>query len=342
LCPTFQFNQTGPEDVSGNDQFCEFTTRMLGSVERSLVNDRPDLIVYDFMAFAGRILTRRWGVPAIQTSPFYAFGEQDFEGQVDHAAFRSLLLKHANTISQFLARHNVVSRNYRTEKEELNIYLFPRILQPNDAQFGADCFFAGRCAAERLIPGRWIDHSEGRPIALLAMSTIFATVNSNSDVPEHFKLCIDVLSRNGWHVVVAPGERCDRSILEPLPAHCELIHYTTYLKVLPRADVLFFMSGIISTAEAVYHGVPMIAITNGVAEFEWQAQRIVELGLGLHVSKSEMSSAAMYTAAVRLLRSPDVLARVREVRYRVRREPGAEDAANRIEDYLHTRLPDRV
>jgi len=288
------------------------------------------------MALAGRILANRWSIPAIQTSPFYAFHEDDsFESQVEHIEFRNVQVEHGRIMAQFLRRYGVASSNYRVDKEKLNIYLFPRVLQPNSARFGNNCFFAGRCAAERLPTGQWQDNTDGRPIALIAMSTLLSVIKRNVSVPEYFKMCIDALPGLGWHVVLAIGERCNAEALAPLPAHCEIIQHTSYLRVLPRAKLLVFMSGIASTAEAAFHGVPMVAISEGVGEYEWQADHIVELGIGAHIRKGDTNAENIRKAAIQLSGDVGTLHKLKEIQRSVRGEPGGEDAANRIEVYLN-------
>jgi MGT family glycosyltransferase len=312
-----------------------YSQRMLEDITPFYDANRPSLVLYDFMALAGRILVKRLGVPAIQTSPFYGFLEDDFAGQVKHEVFRTELLNHAENISLFLDTYGIRSLNYRVDKERLNLYLFPRALQPRGAEFGEHCYFAGRCPGERVVRAHWEDQSGGRPIALVSMTNLRSTGTSMIEVPAHFSASIDALSGLGWHIVLSLNERCDRSLLHPLPPHCEIIHPSALLKVLARARVLFFNSGIMTTAEAAYHGVPMAAITEGHPEFEWQGERIAELGIGVHIRKEAMNSANLREAAIRLSSDRMLLDRVRQIKREVRREPGAEEVADRIEEYIH-------
>jgi MGT family glycosyltransferase len=324
-----------PERGTREDIVVRFSAEMLEQISPFYQRHRPDLIIYDFMAFAGLIIARNLSVPAVQTSPFYALTVSEFEQQVRHATFRKAMLDHAAVVARFLNQHGVENANYRCHREALNIYLFPRVLQPNSAFLGEDSFFAGRCAVERAVPGQWSDHSGGRPIALVAMSTLHAASSAAAfEVPRYYRMCMEGLSSQGWHVVLCVAERCDASSLMPLPEHCEIVPYTAYLRVLARARVLFFMSGTISTTEAAYRGVPMIAVTEGVGEFEWQADRIAEVGIGAHVRKDEVSADHLSATAMRLTSDKKTLERSREVARMVRREPGGEEAANRIEDYL--------
>jgi len=325
------YNQSDPEE----EVFARYTASVLQQIMPFFREHTPDLLLYDFMALAGRILAKQLSIPAIQTSPFYAFDEAaSFESQVNHGEFRKYMAEHAAIMAQFLQRHGVASNSYRVDKERLNIYLFPRVLQPKAERFGSNCYFAGRCAAERVPPGRWERHTDGRPVALIGMSTLLATATGEVKIPEYFKMCIQTLPGLGWHVVMAIGERCNPGLLSPLPAHCEIVNHASYLKVLPHASLLIFMSGVASTAEAAYQGVPMIAMSEGNGEYEWQADHLVELGIGAHIRKADSSDENIARAAVTLSSDVATQYRVREVQRMVRREPGGEETANRIEDYL--------
>jgi len=324
--------------AAGPDHECDGTSpyprQMLQDITPFYEANPPHLVLYDFCAPAGRVLVNQLGVPAIQTSPFYAFLDQDFAGQVKHDVFRNVLMDDAQRVGKFLGEYGISSPNYRVDKEKLNLYLFPRALQPRGSEFGNNCYFAGRCPGERVARSDWEDHSGDRPIALVSMTNLRSIGSSAISVPEHFFVSIDALSRLGWHIVLSLNQRCDQTSLHPLPDHCEIIHPSAFLKVLARARLLIFNSGIITTAEAAYYGVPMIAITEGHHEFEWQGDHIAELGIGAHIRKGTMNAANLRDAAIRLSSDKATLDQVRRIKHAVRREPGAEETANLIEEYL--------
>jgi MGT family glycosyltransferase len=311
-----------------------YSQQVLEEITPFYKKNPPNLVLYDFMALAGRILAKQSGIPAIQTSPFYAFLDEDFAEQIKHDVLSSVLTDHAWKIGKFLSAYGIDSTNYRVDKEKLNIYLFPRAIQPRGAEFGENCYFAGRCPCERTVNAQWEDNSGDRPIALVSMTNLRTTGGSVIAVPEHFFMSIEALSSLGWHIVLALNERCDRSSLHRLPDTCEIIHPSAFLKVLARAQLLVFNSGTITTAEAAYHGVPLIAVTEGVPEFEWQGDHIAKLGIGVHLRKEATNSANLREAALRLSSDTAILHQVQKIKHAVRREPGAEEAANRIEEYL--------
>jgi UDP:flavonoid glycosyltransferase YjiC (YdhE family) len=82
----------------------------------------------------------------------------------------------------------------------------------------------------------------------------------------------------------------------------------------------------------------MVAITDGVAEYEWQADHLVELGIAAHIRKADITADSLRQAAVHMSQDSHILQRVKEIESIVKREPGAEEAANCIESYLARQL----
>jgi UDP:flavonoid glycosyltransferase YjiC (YdhE family) len=138
--PAFDVNDRGhSQQDGGGELFRPYARRMLQAITPFYDQNRPDLVIYDFMAYAGRILSKRLDLPSIQSSPFYAFSEDDFEAQLKHKRFRGELVAHAQQIAEFYRDYGIDSNNYRVDKEKLNLYLFPRVLQPNAELLGANC-----------------------------------------------------------------------------------------------------------------------------------------------------------------------------------------------------------
>ena len=90
-------------------------------------------------------------------------------------------------------------------------------------------------------------------------------------------------------------------------------------------------------AEAGYHGVPLIVTTHGMPELEWQADRMASLGLGIWLGKDDTNVENIRKSAIQISEDDSILRAVKQMRYLVRREPGAEETANRIEEYIESR-----
>jgi MGT family glycosyltransferase len=331
-CPRFRVDslwQGVDEKERYQHPFCGLAIQTLGEMTRFYEDDKPDLMIYDLNAFAGRIFSNRRNIPAIQTSPTFAHDKENWSQQVKDPEFRKGLLAESKKADNFLEHYGIAASDFLFHREKLNVYLFPKALQPKGNVFGEDCFYAGRCAGEQPYYGEWQKRdTEGKPIVLVATSTTYL------QGPEFFKMCIDAFSGLQWHVILSIGDSGDAKSLMPLPPHFELIQHTSHIKILPHASLYVCLGGIITSAEAIYHGLPLIVTTHGFPELEWQADNIESLGIGVHVRKADTNAEHLRALAIQVSENHELLDKVRQIRRAVQREPGAEETANRIEEYL--------
>jgi len=304
------------------------TASMLQDIESFYRANRPDVIVYDLSAYAGYIIASRLNIPAIRTSPSFAHHKEYHDRQVRNAGFRATLVDVSRQIDELLGRFGVETEDWIFRRERLNIFLFPEALQPCAELIGdSRCFYAGRCAGEQPYYGNW-QLKSGKPVALVSSSTLYVRDSA------YFRMCIEALSSLDLHIVLSIGDNCDPASLNPLPPSCEIVQGTSHVKILPHASIFVCSGGIVTAAEAAYHGVPLVVTTHGFPELEWSAERFAEIGLGVHLGKTETSTDSIRDAALRLTKEARFQVGLEGLKRCVRRESGAEETANRIEDYL--------
>lgn len=311
--------------------FAQLATRVLDQITPFYESDRPALILYDRVAIAGRILATKWNVPVIQTSPTIAHDINSHSRQIKNPHFRDLSIQVSKQFDAAYERFGIPNFSWLFHREKLNIHLFPKLLQPCADVLDNSCFFASRCAGEQPYYGSWNPmNSGGRPIILIATSTNYLRG------PDYFRSWIKALAGLKWHVILSIGDSGDRTSLQPLPPHFEIIQNTSHVKILPHASMLIFLGGIISSAEALYHGVPMLMTSQGILEQEWEAENLASLNLGAHIFGADMNVEALRTAAMQVSEDRLILNTIKQKQRIVRREAGAEETANRIEEYLES------
>jgi MGT family glycosyltransferase len=309
--------------------YCRAALRTLATVMSVYENDKPGLIVYDLVAFAGRILAHQWKIPAVQTCPTFALRRATFDRSIENPDFRRELFELGAHADRFLTNHGISNSDFLFHRERLNIYFVPRDLQPDKYASDESCFFAGRCPGEQLYYGQWHrtqDHHG--PTILVSTSTVYL------QGPEFFKLCIDTLVGFKGRVILSVGDHMDVGSLGPLPPHFEIVQGAAHVMILPHVSLFICLGGNITAAEAAYHGVPLIVTSHGFTELEYQGDNIENAGLGLHLRKNDLDVDNLRSAVTRVLGDATLLNKVRLIQRSVRREPGAEEVANRIEEYL--------
>jgi MGT family glycosyltransferase len=310
--------------------FIELAARSVPLLEKLYRADTPDLLIYDGLFFAGRIIAKRLHLRVIQSTPcldtdnLLDYGEQSADG---------------SEFMKFLCEQNCAESYFSSGpapyRDEQNLFLFPRSFQLNSDAFDESCFYAGRVGGEQMSEGSWpLARADRRPVVLLAMSSTYR------QKPSYFRLFIDALTGLGWHIVISIGEENDAGYFDPLPDHFETIQNMSHNLVLRHADLLIFMGGMLATAEAAYHGVPSICIRNDeYPELIRYGNISLSLGISKCVSLGPGFAARLRETATQIIEDPTIRKRVKEVQREVRREAGAEETANRIEDYLLATSP---
>jgi len=291
--------------------------------------DRPSLLIYNSPSLAARILGHRYEIPLIKASATVALDATNLGKQMPDERFRQSVIDYGRGIDPFVESHGVSGAGYTFHREKLNIYLFTSLLQPYRELFDSSCFFAGRCAGEQPHYGSWErGRTNGKPIIFVATSTNYV------QGPAYFRMCIDALSDAGARVILSIGDTGTRAALGDLPPDFEVVQHTAHVKILPYVSLYICLGGNVTASEAAYHGVPMIVISGGWPELEWQAEHLEKTGLALHLKKADSNTANLRDAVRRVSSDRGMQERAREIKRFVRREPGSEEAANVIEDYL--------
>lgn len=304
------------------------TVRILSDVTPFYERSRPDLIVYDIVSPAGRIFAEKWKIRAIQISPGLALDRENLSRQIKSAEYRDSLLALSRETNCLFSRYGI-NGDFIFGREKLNIFFFPRIFQIEGSEIDANCFYAGRCAGEQPYRRTWrTDDIDRRPTVLVSASTQYVRG------PAYFRMCLEALSGLGWRAVLAIGDNNDAASLEPLPVDCRIIKGVPQIQILPYADLLICLGGMITTVEAMYHGVPLLMMTHGYPEAEIYAENNARLGLGKHLSKDQTTTENVRQAIIDISEDAALKATVNRMQRVVQREPGAEETANRIAEYL--------
>lgn len=310
---------------------CKLAEKTLPLIRDFYRRDVPDLIVYDILALAGKILADELRVPAIKTSPFPAFESRFFKLQMRNARLREWAIHYSALGENFLAIHGIEIKDYIFHREPLNIQLIPRELDAASDSLDPACVYAGRCPAEQTGFGNWyLSKNTTKPMVLVAAST-----TRRSDI-EYFKTCIEALRALNVHVIMSMRSDLDLSTLGSLPDGFEIVRGTSHTKVLPFCDVLIYMGGSITAAEAAYHGVPLVLTPQGDMENTGYSDHLERMGVGVHIRHSDFNQSALRQGVQLAMTDSNMKSAVARWQASVRRQPGGEEIANVMEDHLLT------
>lgn len=296
----------------------------------------PDLILYDWFAFAGRILSRQLGCPAIQVHGHFAHHHDSLMRIDGVCTTPEPMLAFATLLDQFMSTYGFEERGHLWRYEKLNIFFVPREFQYDSASFDSRFAFVGAAgrfafvgATQNRNPraGVWKYKIEnGRPLLLISEST------SNTD-GRFLTLCIEAFAESKYQVVVSKASNSPELPSASLPRNFEINRDAFNCEILPFADIMLCEGGMGTTLESLYHGVPVVALPPHQFNSE-VAYRTAELGLGSHVRRRGVTPSSLRQAVDTACSDEALRKRVKRMQSDLASGPGAEAAANYIEEYL--------
>ncbi|TDD81300.1 macrolide family glycosyltransferase [Actinomadura rubrisoli] len=325
--------QSEPIVIDGMDAAARATLALLQDLEHDLpqieagyAGDRPDLIVNDWLAWAGPMLAAKWGVPRIQSWSAHAASEGYDFGRFVAAMFAASPIKARfdDLLATVLDRHGVppfeLHDFYRPA--EFNLVYQPRSFHVHNDTFDDRYAFVGPTRPSD--PQGWTP--PGRPLVYVSLGTIISD-------PAFFRACIQAFTGQPYQVVLSVGHDIDPAALGPLPAGIEAHQQVPQPAVLAHTDVFVTHAGMNSAMEALAAAVPMVAVPS-TPEQQTTADRVAELGLGQTFSPTEATPDRLRDAVRDLLDDAATKQRMRAMQHDVREAGGAPRAADAIEARL--------
>jgi len=123
--------------------FFEETTELLSQVDAFYQKNIPDLILYDRYHIPGRILAKRFDIPAVQMSAHFAHYNNQalyINGVCENPGF---IVEWSTALDKFLSAYGITTPGSYWHVENLNIHLLPKQFQHHSSWFDERFCFAG-------------------------------------------------------------------------------------------------------------------------------------------------------------------------------------------------------
>ncbi|MFI9382169.1 macrolide family glycosyltransferase [Kutzneria sp. NPDC052558] len=310
----------------------------LSVAERRLADDRPDLIIYDQVAMhAGKLLARKWNVPAVMACTTFAANElyspyasmsADFPVDIDPN--HPDLAEMAKITPATLAEHDVPIEEFAARNEKAVLVYLPRSFQLGQEHFDDSYAFVGPALDEggRHDDTDWTPPTDGRPLLLITMGS-----HDYENRLQFYRDCVTAFADSPWHVVMAVGKRIDVADLGPLPAHFEVHSWIPQPEILKHAKAFLAHGGMGSVMEALSNGVAPVVLPK-LAEQGLIADQVVALGVGRKIAPTEVTPARLRAAVDELAADELAQQRAKQLSADIRAAGGAPAAADAVEAVL--------
>ncbi|WEO93421.1 macrolide family glycosyltransferase [Streptomyces sp. FXJ1.172] len=297
-------------------------------------DDPADLYLYDAGAYAGRALAEAQGRGLVQLSA----SQVAWEGAGEEVGAAFAELPGGRAYRARFAAWLAGCRGVSGEVEEFTgfprrvLAMIPRAMQPHADRvdsaavtFVGPCFGAGQ--GQRQGQEGWVRPAGAEKVLLVSLEG-----SAYLGPQEIYHQCVAAFADlPGWHVVLQAGSGGEAA--ERVPRNFEVQPWGAPLAMLEQADVWVTHSGLGSSGQGLYAGVPMIAVPYG-ADQCLHADRLVELGVARRIDAADVTGAALRTALMELIGDPQVAARSAWLWSEVRAEGGTRRAADLIEEQL--------
>lgn len=294
--PTFTKEQPRPEEmgyvVRELAREAQATCRpLLAAFE----NDRPDIIAYGPLSWLGKIFAHLWQVPAISLNPTHV----SYQGQSEEWLGLSGEEWPCIPILEKMLHDNNLNVDLRAilAARDTAIAFIPRSFQEKPDTIPPGVTFVGPEIRPLAAQPGWRLKTAGRPVVVISLGSVYTHQTA------FFRTCIQAFTNSEWHVVMAIGRYVDSAQLGELPANIEIHRQIPQLDVLQAASLFITHAGMNSLMEAVYFGVPMIAVPQQ-AEQRLNARRIQALGIGKYLPRETLSATSLLMASQEISADP--------------------------------------
>ena len=298
----------------------------------TLHDDKPDAIVHDFAGIAGTIAADNRNVPNVMLYTSYPSNDSysvaaGFEScPADHPLRKAAAGIAAGYAEKYGCRVMTVKEIFDGHGD-FNLVMMQKKLVPNYESFDDSFVFTGVQIGKRTAFGSWKAPDNGKPLLYSSLGTAF------NNWPEYYPILFDAVRDLDINVFAALGS-IDPASLKDIPANVEVGQMVPQLDILSQASVFITHAGMGGTGEAIYYGVPMIAIPQ-MEEQAITARQIEKLGLGVaFLDKSAITSEALKTAIQKLLTEPSYKAAAEQFSADMKTLGGAKASAEALLHFL--------
>lgn len=313
--------------------FLGMAKEAIDAIMAGLQENRPDVIIADEMALAGRLAAWKLGIPLVMMFTSYA-PCKDFSifrtwPDFPDSPARKAALEMAEEFQKEYGGPLLTPGEIFEATADFNISTLTKEFQPGGESFGDRFFFAGAQIAPRAGDGSWQPPKNGKPLLYTSLGSLF------NNWPEFYKMLFPVVKDLDVNVLCSLGKTIKPEDLGEIPANVTTMAFTPQLEVLRHTSFFLTHAGVGSVMEALYNGVPMMCIPQ-MDEQIFTAHRMEELGITSGVLlKEQVTEESLRKVLTELIENPAYGEKARAMGEQMHREGGCDKAAQAVIDYVN-------
>ncbi|MCY2907705.1 macrolide family glycosyltransferase [Bacillus anthracis] len=293
-----------------------------------------DFVIYDIFG-AGELVKEYLQIPGIVSSPIFLIPTEFLETLPFHPN-AEIPFQPDEISEQLLYRmeheFGVKPKNnlqFMHNKGDITLVYTSRYFQPNSDLFGENNIFIGPSISKRKTNVEFpLELLKGKKVIYISMGTLL------EGLEPFFNTCIDTFSDFKGVVVMAIGDRNDRSKIKKAPDNFIIASYVLQSEILNEADVFITHGGMNSVHDAIYFNVPFVIIPHDKDQ-PMIAQRLTELEAAHRLLKEHVNVQSLKEAVTDVLLNEKYKHGIRKLKDSFLQCGGAKEAISVIKSLLN-------
>lgn len=301
--------------------------------------EKPDYILFDGMCPWGQLLPRILDIPAVASLTLPPIGS--IRSMLNLQTVRTLvpmMVKDFGAAQEANRRANAIAKQYNIASPgmmgilnglgDLSISYLSSYIQADAESVSPTVRFVGRVIDEALQDTSFpFDLARGRRIIYVSLGSI---INANTGF---FRACIEAFAGADEYIIMSIGRGISPQAFDTLPENIAIYEWVPQIDVLKRAALFITHGGLGSVSDGLYFGLPLLLVPQQ-DEQTITSLRVVELGAGLMLRKSQVNAQRLRETARRLLDDPKYGHESTQIGDSMRERGGVARAADEIEALL--------
>ena len=254
-------------------------------VTKQISEMKPDVIVGDSVAYWGKLIAMKLGIPFVSSTTTFAFNR--YSSSIMKTSFFDTIKMIAAIPKTKKLLEPLRKKGYPAEtildivqndNDTTTVVYTSKEFQPFADTFSDKYHFIGPSIREA--------YGEFEKTADKLVYISLGTVNNLK--ADFFTSCIKAFKGSDYQIVISAGKSFDIASLGVLPENIAVYSYIDQMAVLKKADVFISHCGMNSANESLYFGVPLVTYPQ-TPEQGGVARQLETMGAGLPLKKNNPS-----------------------------------------------------
>ena len=299
-------DRVGKDKVFATELLVSSTLALDAMTTEKVGEIRPDIVVSDSVAFWGKLVAMKHGLPYVSSTTTFAFNRYSSKYMKESPWDIAKMLFAMPRIDKQIRR--LREKGYpvkglldivQNDNDTNTIVYTSKYFQPCADTFSDRYHFIG--PSIRPITS---------PFDKTAEKTVYISMGTVNQNREFYRNCIHALGQTNWQVIISMGTNTEH--FECLPENIQVYESVDQMAVLSIADAFITHCGMNSASEGLYYKVPLVLFPQ-TPEQGAVARRVEELGAGVRLKS--ITEADIMDALKQVLNEPcyrDGAARISE------------------------------